>query len=155
MACEPQKQCQAVRRILVVVHDEDPAPQGAVRLRLIARGLGRTADFGRSWQIDAEFAASPGACAVRFDAASVQLRQSPSQGETDPEAALGAGACRLHLREHLEEPGERLRSEPDSGISHRDDRKVSLSFRAQGNLTAGVGVLARVGQQVGDDLGEA
>src|SRR6185312_6120833 len=108
----------------------------------------------RARQKDPEFAALSQSLAMRLDVPPVQLRQSARQGEADSEPSLGAGAGGLQLREHLEELRERLWGQPNPGIPNCDHSVSAANLRAQGYLAAGVGVLACVGEQVGDDLCE-
>ena len=116
------------------------------RRRLLAHAL---VDDGK---LDDELAALPEPVAPRLDTAAVHGDQAPHEGQADAQAALGAAARPIDLREHVEDGGQLVGGDTDAVVAHRQDRAVVLPAHAHVNAPAGVGVLGRVGQQVGEHL---
>src|SRR5207247_5644794 len=100
VAVEREDDAEELADVAVVVNDEDP-PSGA-------RGLG----FRHGWsrrrrlaprQPDLERRAAVASCAARCDRPAVQLHERACDGEPDAEAAGGARARHVALREQLED----------------------------------------------------
>ncbi len=99
-------------------------------------------------QLDGErgaFARLPGG----RDAALVQLDQLLCQGQANSGATIFSRAGHIHLKETFEYPLVHLRREPRPVVAHLDPHVlVAGVLESDPNMTAGVGELAGVGEQV-------
>ncbi len=124
--------------------------------------FGRIRTVGRRQrQVNEEFAAVAGAGAARLDPAAVHLDQAAHQRQADPQAPLGAAQGPVDLGEHVEHPRQHVGGNADAGVSHRDHhftRGLTSPARhldTAPDLSARIGILGGVVEQVGDHLGQA
>ncbi len=85
----------------------------------------------------------------------VSLDQVAGQGQADAQAALGAVERALPLHEHVEDAGQHVGPDADAVVDHRHHHLAALAPAAHHHRAARVGVLGRVGQEIGQHLGQA
>src|SRR5207245_11412163 len=71
----------------------------------------------------------------------VHLDHAPNQRQADTQTSLRAIQRSIDLSEQLEDLGEHVRRNPDTGVSNAKDQLFQLSFHLQLNLAAGFVVL--------------
>ena len=106
-------------------------------------------------QTDDKLTAWSGGIAAGLDAAVVHLNQLPHQREANAKTALRPCFRPIHLRKHLEDPGQHVARNADAVVTHADNRITSLPFRREPNVPPAFRVLRRVVQQVHKDLPES
>src|SRR6186713_329249 len=124
--------------------------EGGVRLGFL--GIERQRRLSHCRQPDRERAPQADAGAVRRN--QPVMPGDDIAGDAEPDAESGAFSGQ-HLREHVEDVGERLRREASAGIAdgHRD--RFSQSRHGHRDAAAGVGVLDRVAKQIRHHLLQA
>ena len=96
----------------------------------------------------------PEPVALGLDRAAVQLDQRLHQRETDAEAVARALERSVACANISNRRGKLIGGDPDAVVAHADHRLIALALDRQADVSALVGELARVVQQVADDLGE-
>jgi hypothetical protein len=84
----------------------------------------------------------------------VHLDQPLHQRQPDPQAALRLFQRPLHLREHLEQAGHLVGRDADAAVLHRHHHLAPLPLGGQPDVTAALGVLGTVVQEVGKYLSQ-
>ena len=143
-----QERCASIRRIPIVVDNQDLHPgagHGSVRLHF---DIGRLLCRGSDRQSHDELASTARSVAVRFHAPTVQSHEPAHQRQSDAEPALGASQGCLGLREHLEQSRHHVRGNTNTVIPDRDDDLTSLPSCPQLDVAAGIGILGRIDQKV-------
>ena len=121
-----QQRREAVQRVPIVIGQQDAMARFRRRSRCrpsprLPSSAGRLAILLHAQrQADQEFAALPGPCAVRRDAAAMHLHELAHQREADAQAALRAMRGAIHLREQLEQARQQLRRNADAVVPHAD-----------------------------------
>src|SRR4030095_15979111 len=95
------------------------------------------------------------AVALRPQRSAVQLDEALHDRESDAEAAVAPLRRPLPLREELIAVLEHLGRDPLSGVAHGDLDAVAGPLRANRDLSSALGELARVLEQVREDLRQA
>ena len=85
----------------------------------------------------------------------MQLGDGARHGEAYAQAADALRVRRARLVEHLEDAVDLTLAQARAGVGHRDAHAVLAIGHAHGDGAAAVGVLDRVGEQVGQHLGQA
>ena len=147
---------ERVSRVLVVVDDQNAAAvsgrghQG--HLPLGARGRCR---LGRAQRhAEHELAALLRTVAPRLDRSTVQLDQATGDRESQAEAALRPIEGLALLGEHVEHKRQHLGRDADARVRDGDADVLSLAPGLDLDPPALLGVLPRVGQEIGHDLSE-
>ena len=107
---------------------------------------------GIGGQADGEAAALPRAGAGGLDGAVLQLDQPPDQREPDAQPALRPVEAALALDEQIEDVREQVRRDAHARVLHLEECVGPSAPDGHANAAAGLRVLERVGEQVGDDL---
>ena len=105
-------------------------------------------------QADGELAARPEPVALGLDRAAVQLDQRLRQREADAEAVARAFERSVRLREHLEQARKLIGDDPDSVVAHADHGLIAVTIDRELDVSALVGELARVVEQVAHHLSQ-
>ena len=105
-------------------------------------------------QADDKLAAFIGAVAAGLNAAVVHIDQPPHQRQANAESALRPLQRPINLREHVEDAGQHVAGDADAVVSHADDGITPFPFGGEPDVTAPLGVLGGVVQQVQEDLSE-
>jgi hypothetical protein len=108
----------------------------------------RRLQLERARQRDHELAAAAEALGEGEHLAAVQLHQPLDQRQPDAEAADGAIDGLVGLREQLEHARQHLGAHADAVVAHADDRFVLVGAGSEADVTAAVGVLGGVVEQV-------
>ena len=135
------------RRVLVVLDDQHATLGDVVqRARLHMDGL------GRQRQRHDELRPLPLAFALRSDSAAVKLDQALHQRQPEAETAARTVKTRVRLHERLEHPVHEVGRDADAIVADADDGLVSPSLERHQHMTARVGELAGVPEQVSEHL---
>ena len=142
--------------IEVVVDDQDPlGPQRALTLERRAARVPRALGRRQGGEPHHELAPLAHAIARGPDLAAVGLDQAADDREPEPEPALRAIERLPALVEGLEHVGQHLGRDPDPRVAHPERDALALEPRRDPDRASPLGVLRRVGHEVGDHLGEA
>ena len=83
----------------------------------------------------------------------MHLHQASHQSQSQAQTALRMVERMVDLGEQVENLREHLGGNADAGVANPEHDLGSLDSDAQADLSAGLGVLGRIVQEVGEDLG--
>src|SRR5215471_15787365 len=121
----PEQLGKGSRRVRVVFDDENPQrllPRHAALRSLRSRD---TSAFGERRELDDERGAPVRAGALRLNGPPMQLDERSGDGETEPQAGLGARAGGSLLK-RIEDARQQIGRYANSGIAHRNAKNSGL-----------------------------
>ena len=154
MSPELEQLIQHLRRVLVVLDDQDEEPTPVPRCRA-ALGYGLISRLAER-DPQGERRPAPRASAVRRDPAAVELGEPLRERQAQAEPSFGSREILVRLAERVEEPREELRLDAHAGIRDADHREPARVIELGANLhqTALVRESRGVVQEVADHLRE-
>lgn len=149
------EQGRAGIRCVAIVIDQENA-QRSCRGKLSRISLDPVRQRGRCTadrQVHNELAPLVCALAEGFDVAAVQGHETADQRQSDAESAFGTPREGIALKEGYEESGQHLAGNPDPVVAYPDLDLPVINACTHIDTPAGIGVLSRIGEQVGKNLG--
>src|ERR671938_380110 len=125
-----------------------------MRLSLSLNRLRASDDCVKTRQMNREAAASARPAALGFHTASVSLRETFDERETDAESSVRPGLRAIGLAKTLEDEREKLRRDALSFIFDNHASLFLVRFAGEAHTSAFVGELHGVGEDVREDLHE-
>ena len=145
---------QALRRVLVIVHNQDTPPGETDGVHVVRRDRLRGFQPGGPGQAHHELAPLTRSRTLGFNAASVHLDQPLHQHQPDAEPALCAIQGEIDLHKHIKDSRQHLPGNAGAVIPDANSDPFVVAPGRHPDVPARTGVLGGIVQQVGEDLSQ-